>query len=110
MSEKKALIGNAGDPEQVRKGKDKVKFLQDRSRADVQFLLSTAQGRRFIWRYLEECGVYRSSVKGVFNPSEVFFYEGRREIGLKILADVHNADPEAYTRMINEAKTEEKGE
>jgi hypothetical protein len=66
---------------------------------DFRWLVSDARGRRFVWRMLEQTGVFRSSFTG---NSETFFREGARNVGLKIMADLHAHSPESYFSMIQE--------
>lgn len=87
---------NASDEQQIANSKQKEKLSREKELNDLRFLLSTDQGRRFVWRYLEICGVYKSSFTG---SSETFFLEGQRNIGLKLIADIMDADPEAYIKM-----------
>lgn len=63
--------------------------------------MNTEQGRRFIWRLLGLCGVYRTSFTG---NSGTFFNEGARNIGLMVLADVQEVALDAYLQMVKEAK------
>ena len=72
---------------------------------DVKAILKTKEGRRFVWKILEACGVYRSSMTG---NSLTFFNEGKRDIGLQVLADVMDANPEAFLVMQREAKAAQK--
>ena len=68
---------------------------------DVRHVLSSVQGRRFVWRILDMAGVYRSSFTG---NSSTFFNEGARNIGLRVLSDVMDAKPEAFLQMQQEDK------
>ena len=68
---------------------------------DFKWIMSNKRGRRFIWRLLEKAGVFRSSFTG---NSETFFREGARNIGLQVLAMVHEHTPESYTLMLSEQK------
>ena len=93
------LMTNASDPKQVRKADVKKKDEERQELDDVKQLLNSPHGRRFVWRYLGICGVFRSSFTG---NSETFFNEGQRNIGLQLLGDVNRANPEAYVTMLRE--------
>lgn len=95
------LVRNASDEVQVKDAKIKVKMGREQEVNDLKFILATEQGRRFMWRYLEMCGVYRTSFTG---SSETYFLEGQRNIGLKLIADIVEADPDAYLKMIKANK------
>ena len=101
----RAQVKNAADESDVNKAREKEKFGRERELSDIQHILSTAQGRRFLWRYLETCGIYRSSFTG---SSETFYLEGQRNIGLKLLADITEASPESYMLMMKAQKQREK--
>lgn len=103
----KSFVANAADETQVKKASSKVKSLREKQLNDVRFILSDVQGRRFLYRYLEEAGVFKSSFTG---SSETFFNEGQRNIGLKLLADITEADVEAFVKMMAEAKKKEQEE
>jgi hypothetical protein len=83
-------------------GNRKALNVHEQNIADVAMLLSTRPGRRFIWRYLETCGVFRTSFDN--SGSVTAYNEGRREIGLRMLADVNEAAPDQYLVMLRESK------
>ena len=94
---------NVADPKRIDEKKYKEKLFKDKEKSDLKFLLNTEQGRRFIWRYLEFCGVYKSSFTG---SSQTFFLEGQRNVGLKLVAEIVDAQPEMYLKMMIENKKE----
>lgn len=100
----KSVVANAADETQVKKAGKKAKFEREKEVHDIRYVLAEEPGRRFLWRYLEACGVYKSSFTG---SSETFFLEGQRSIGLKLLADITEASPDAYVKMMAEAKKRE---
>lgn len=102
--QQKSAVKNAADVEQVKHAKEKQVSRREREINDMAFILNTAQGRRLLWRYLEICGVFKSSFTG---SSETFYLEGQRNVGLKILADITETSPEAYMLMMKEAKNRE---
>lgn len=68
---------------------------------DWKWLMSTARGRRLVWRLLERTGIYRSSMTG---NSFTFFREGERNVGLFIQATLVEHCPEDYAKMLTEQK------
>jgi hypothetical protein len=96
---------NVADKSQVKQAEYKQKRMRDIELDDVRHVLSTPNGRRYMWRYLAECGVFQTSFDG---SSRTYFREGERNIGLKILADINEAQPEAYVTMLKEAQEMEK--
>jgi hypothetical protein len=98
-----SLVKNAADPEQVEGAKQRAESLNDRRLNDIREVLNTRRGRRFFWRYLEICGVYKTSNA---DQHQIFFNEGMRNIGLQLLADLNEAAPEVYLIMLREAQEE----
>jgi len=98
-----SMVKNAADPEQVKKAKEKEESKEDRRLNDIRAVLSHIRGRRFFWRYLGICGVYKTSVA---DEHIIFYNEGMRNIGLQLLADVNEACPEAYLQMLRENQEE----
>jgi hypothetical protein len=102
MQPQKSFVKNAADEGQVREAEKKVRLVRDRELNDIRHILSSPQGRRFLWRYLSACGVYKISFD--HSGSITSFNEGMRNIGLKLLSDVTDASPEAYIEMMKESK------
>ncbi|MBF8177814.1 Bbp19 family protein [Herminiimonas contaminans] len=92
---------NASDESQVADRKKKELRGRERELEDLRVVLSTKEGRRFYWKTLCDCGVFKSSFTG---NSTTFFNEGKRDIGLKLLADLMEADAKKYLLMTEEAK------
>ena len=78
---------------------EKLNAAQERS--DVEWILSTAQGRRFTWRLLGHCGIYRD-IEG--SGDEVFKQVGRRQVGLFLLGLISDASEDRLFEMMREAK------
>lgn len=97
------MIKNAASRTQIKEAGRKQRFSREQELEDVKFILGSLQGRRFVWRYLEECGVFKTSFTGT---SQTFFLEGERNVGLRLLADINEAQPEAYVTMMKENKQE----
>lgn len=95
----KAFTKNAADEKQVKDAAWKSNSLREREIDDVSFILSHPQGRRFFWRYLSLCNMWKTSFTG---NSTTFFNEGERNIGLRLMADINEASPEAYVQMVKE--------
>lgn len=88
--------------QQVRERREKEKFQRETELKDLQNLLSQPAGRRFIWRTLEFCGVYRQSATQ--SGSWTYFNEGQRSVGNMVLADIMEANADAYILMMKENK------
>lgn len=64
-------------------------------------LLRSKETRRFLWRMLSHCGVFHLSYRPG-DPHGTEFREGRRSIGLELIAQMVECDAEAYQQMIAE--------
>jgi len=96
----KALTKNASDVEQVKSAGKKQADVFRQEKADVKDILSLKAGRRFIWKYLNKCSIYQTSVSA--DPYMVYFNEGMRNIGLQLMDDINSCDPELYMQMLRE--------
>lgn len=103
--EPKPYVKNAADRAQVNEADGKAKRGRERELNDVRLLLTTPEGKRFIWRYLGICRLFDSS----WRPSaEIHYLEGIRSVGLKIMADLMESNPQAFIEMMREAGDEVK--
>lgn len=71
--------------------------------SDVEWLMSTQQGRRVMWRLLSLAGVYRTSFAGEETHATAFA-EGARNIGLQLIHEVQRLTPDAYSQMVKEQR------
>lgn len=67
---------------------------------DVRLIMSHQSGRRFVWRYLDRVGMWRSSFTGDRQGTD--FREGMRNAALMLWADLQKACPELLLRMQEE--------
>ena len=82
----------------------KLSEVQKRTRQkeinDVGKILKTSEGRRYFWRLMDKCGVFRTSF--TLNSNQTAFNEGMRDIGLETLRNITEADSSAFAQMQNE--------
>lgn len=97
----KALVKNAADENQVKSARNKTDREREQQIADLKFLLSTAQGRRYLWRLLEHCHVFGS----IWRPSaEIHHLSGKQDVGHFVLAEITEANADSFLTMMKEAK------
>ena len=60
-------------------------ILKNQDLEDLKWVLSTRQGRRFMWKLLEGCNIFKSCFTG---NSSTFYNEGRRDVGLEVFNKV----------------------
>jgi hypothetical protein len=70
--------------------------------ADIKAIMAGPSGRRFVHSILADCGIFASSLRD--GPELIFFNEGQRNVGLRLLARVQGAAPEQYFDMLKENK------
>jgi len=92
----------SAERERQRRAKDDRKV----EAADVKWLMSSRRGRRIVWRFLAQAGVYRSSFNA--NSMTMAFNEGARNSGLRLLDLVHEHCADAYPTMVREAQPDER--
>jgi hypothetical protein len=97
----RALVGNASDAEQVKRAGQTEKLRRDQQIADQFAVLSTRAGRAEYWRRMDECGVFKQSMHD--SATWTAFNEGRRSVGLHMLAEVTSRFPDLYLVMQQEA-------
>lgn len=72
---------------------------------DIQNLMDTDSGRRFIWRMLTYCGVYRD-LEGTHD--DMMKQAGRRQVGLYLTGIITDTSEEQFFNMMREAKNKNK--
>lgn len=90
-----------------KKQKAFLKKQREEELEDLKVVVSTPAGKRFVWKYLEFCGVFRLSFDS--NDSHVSaFNEGRRNVGLALLSDMSEGSPEILLELLkNRTQTKE---
>jgi hypothetical protein len=71
---------------------------------DFKWLMAHAQGRRIVSRLLEETGVHRTSFN--HSGSVMAFNEGKRHLGLFLMAEILEIAPESYVKLLKEYRVE----
>lgn len=76
----------------------KDKFILTQEKEDLMFMVSNPQSRRYLYKLLAHCGVYLSS----FDPSgsKVYYNEGMRSVGLHVIAQMEQAVPDSYIKIL----------
>lgn len=97
----KSMVANAADKDQVRKADEKIKLGRERELDDLRAVLSTHEGRRFVWRLLGHCKVNGS----IWHPSaQIHYNAGMQDVGHFVMAEVVQAGEEFLLQMMKEAK------
>jgi hypothetical protein len=73
------------------------------TQGDAQAVLSTPAGRRFVWRLIDSVArVHGASFCGESTHATAY-QEGRRAVGIELLAELQRVAPAAYLLMVEEA-------
>jgi hypothetical protein len=96
------LMDNAADRKSVRR-KEKDSRIADRQRGEmILSIMSTMPGRAWLWDRLSETSIFHTThVTGDALASA--FQEGRRSVGLSLLADIMAYCPDQYIQAMREA-------
>jgi hypothetical protein len=97
-------VKNAADEGQVNKAARDVRHDEKLREADLADLLRYKAFRRYVWRWIRDCGVFKLSYTG---NAETYFKEGQRNIGLNMLEEIKKADPKVMVEMMLEEGTKE---
>lgn len=87
--------------QQARKAEDKLAVAQEVE--DFLWIMRSKQGRRFVWRFLTWTHLFKTSFTG---NSETFFREGERNIGVRLMDEIHTHCYELYGTMVREQKND----
>ena len=92
---------NVADEKQVREQGAAVNRERLRELNDIRYLLQSPQGRRFLWRLLSRCKSFGS----VWEPSaKIHYNSGQQDVGHFIMAEIVEADENAFLQMMKESK------
>lgn len=89
--------------EQQKEQQKEYERKRDRELNDLRKVLRTPEGRRVIWRLLEEAKIFQSVFTG---NSGTYYKAGYSDFGRFILSEVLEANKNAFTQMMNEAWSE----
>lgn len=94
-------IKNVADKEQVKSAERNAEKIRDRELSDLKIVLELPEGRRFIWRLLEQCKVFES----IWHPSALIHHNsGKQDVGHFVMSEVVEASDERLLQMMKENK------
>ncbi len=93
---------SAGTKAGIKRQRQRERATLEQRKADILSVLSTKQGRRFVWRLLQDGGIFRLSfVAGQVDVTA--FHEGERNQALRLFVDATKWAPDLYLKMAREA-------
>lgn len=96
----KSAVDNAADKEQVQRAVRADKRNRQRRIEDTKTVLSTREGRRYLWELMSACRVFATCYSS--DAPEMAFKEGMRNVGLMVLSDLNECGSEWYSLMLKE--------
>ncbi len=95
------LVKNASDKDQLKAAEQKLKLREKLEIDDLQFILSSVQGRRVMWRFLIQCKVFETIWE---SSAKIHYNSGRQDVGHFIMSEIIRANEDAYLLMMKENK------
>src|SRR5216684_2102493 len=92
---------DAGDPVSVKRRRKDLSLAAREQGHALSSVMATVGGRAWMYDILVRCHVFSSSFNT--NSMALAFSEGERNIGLKLIADIHEHCPNRYSEMMQEA-------
>ncbi len=93
---------DAGNIDDVKKAKQLTSLTEKGDVAELRDLLRGKAFRRFFWNLLSDCGIYNTVMRE--DPYQMAFAEGTRNVGLKLINKLDQANPDAMIQMHTEFK------
>lgn len=69
---------------------------------DLRWLMHDLRGRRFVWRLLSRTHVHNNPYAGAGRSEDTAFRCGQMNVGLMLLAELHQQCPGRYQQMVQE--------
>jgi len=83
----------------------RIDLIEKRQVDDLNAVLESLQGRRFLWRLLSEAKVFNSVVDS--DPIRMGYRSGKQDLGHWLMAEIIKVDPDRYIEMMQEANIQE---
>lgn len=96
---------NHAKPEDLSPEDHERRLKEENDNNDLRWVLSDKRGRRVVWKFLEFCGVFKTTFNN--SGSVMCKLEGQRTVGLFILDMVTLADQSKLFLMMQDAKQRE---
>jgi hypothetical protein len=91
--------GHLSNSESQRRLRQREKDKKRQAETDLKEVMSTAQGRRFVWRLIRQSGTFDVSFTG---NNTTFFNEGRRSVGVELMTEAQSVAAADYVHMLTE--------
>lgn len=96
------MSGIASNEEAQARLRSREERREQQEREDLRAVLRTIEGRRLVWRFIDDvAGAFSRSYVG--DTTGTIFNEGRRSIGLALMVEAQRASHADYVHMMAEA-------
>ena len=95
-------MSDEADEKAATRAEDARRLARHQRATDFRAVMDLPAGRRFVWRYLNELGVF----SGSYAPGDALataYNEGRRAAGLQLQVELQRLAAPQYVRMLTEA-------
>ena len=104
---RRPVTDNTVDPRKQRLARKEEKRRRNDELEDLQSVLATESGRRFVWRMLGYCAVFES----IWEPNaKIHHNAGRQDVGHFLMAEIKEADEGAFLTLMQESYARERKE
>jgi hypothetical protein len=79
---------------------ERAKIIRDQRINDLRKILSTVEGRRWVYSIIERCHVFHPVMTG---NSYTFFNDGMRQVGLMVIDEVAGVDKDLFGKLFAES-------
>jgi hypothetical protein len=93
--------GHLDNPAAQSRLKDQERLARGQAAADLKTVLASPAGRRFFWGLLARCQVFGRQLSS--NALEAAQYEGQRWVGVGLMVEAQEQQPELYLLALHEA-------
>lgn len=76
---------------------------QERLQAQIEWVLSTSQGREFCWWLLDTVAMLNGQTFAGEHTHQTAFHAGRRQVALELMLELQRFAPMQYRQMLQEA-------
>lgn len=104
---RRPVTDNTVDPRKQRLARKEEKRRRNDELEDLQSVLASEAGRRFIWRMLTYCRVFNSIWEA---NARIHHNAGRQDVGHFLMAEIREADETAFVTLMSESYARERKE
>jgi hypothetical protein len=94
------IVRNAADEGQLKEAGERQEGKREQEQNDLAFVMSTVQGRRFLWRVIKQCKTFSPVWE---NSARIHYNAGQHEVGIWLWNELEASNAKALLQMYEEA-------